>query len=278
MPGFFELVDGVGVVEEHIQELLKLEDSRAQRLLRKYREHRQELQDRLSRARPGSFTQQRLRGVLTQVEAGIEAMSASLELGLKELAPQIARGAVEDQLEEIRTFDQEFTGAVTPINISVQQVADDASNFLLNKHEASIDAYGADLVSQLTGQLAQEALAGTSMSEVVQRLGLFFQGEEWKLHRIARTEFHNIYNIAKMMGMQDVQREVLPDLMKTLIHPMDARTGKDSKALARENPIIPINEAFVFEWKGKTRTFMAPPDRPNDRAILVPYRAAWGEP
>lgn len=107
-------------------------------------------------------------------------------------------------------------------------------------------------------------------------VGKFFLGEEWKLTRIVRTEMHGMYNYSKMNGMSELQEQRLPDLMKTLMHPLDKRTGKDSKALAQENPIIPIDEPFKFKWNGKTRTFMAPPDRPNDRAILVPYRESWG--
>jgi hypothetical protein len=65
-------------------------------------------------------------------------------------------------------------------------------------------------------------------------------------------------------------------LLKTLMHPMDQRTGDDSKKLAQEHPAIPISEEFVFTWKNATRRFMTPPDRPNDRAVMIPYRAEWG--
>jgi hypothetical protein len=61
------------------------------------------------------------------------------------------------------------------------------------------------------------------------------------------------------------------------MHPMDRRTGKDSMELAYEHPTIPIDEPFKFTWKGFTRVFMNPPDRPNDRAVMVPYRKEWGK-
>jgi len=69
----------------------------------------------------------------------------------------------------------------------------------------------------------------------------------------------------------------MPDLMKTLMHPIDKRTGDDSKLAARLRLVVPIDEPFVYKWNGETREFMAPPDRPNDRAILVPYSTSWGE-
>lgn len=263
------------MVESHIQEVLKLEDQKATKLLKRYREVRQDLRDRLEAARGDSFTAQRLRGVLTQVEAAIEAMNISLLTGMKEVAYDSAIMGVEHQLVEIKKFDKHFRGAVTPINLDVLTVAEDTNNFLLNRYESSLDAYGQDLINQLTTALTTEALAESSLSSVIGRLGQFFLGEEWKIQRIARTELHNVYNIAKMNGMSEVNEKYLPDLMKTLVHPMDKRTGDDSKALARRNLIVPVSEPFVYTWKGKKRIFMAPPDRPNDRAILVPYRQAW---
>ncbi len=80
-----------------------------------------------------------------------------------------------------------------------------------------------------------------------------------------------------MKGMGEIQDETIPDLQKTLIHPMDLRTGADSQYAASLHLVADIDEPFRYRWKGVEREFMAPPDRPNDRAILVPYRAAWNE-
>ena len=67
----------------------------------------------------------------------------------------------------------------------------------------------------------------------------------------------------------------IPDLKKTLYHPMDKRTGEDSKWLNKNNLIIPVDEPFKYTWNGQVREYMAPPDRPNDRSILIPYRESW---
>ena len=97
---------------------------------------------------------------------------------------------------------------------------------------------------------------------------------------------HGIYNYAKLEGMQRAKEDFVPDLKKTLMHPIDSRTGEDSKQLARVNPTIAIDKPFVFtfrrklksgEIKTERREFMFPPDRPNDRAILVPFRNEWGK-
>ena len=67
----------------------------------------------------------------------------------------------------------------------------------------------------------------------------------------------------------------MPNLKKALIHPQDHRTADDSLKLAKINPVINLNESFKYKWEGKVREFFAPPDRPNDRAVLVPVRLSW---
>lgn len=273
--GFFDDVDASGIIEGHIQDVLALEDSKAQILLRKYTETRQELRDRLDRARADTFTAQQLRGVLYQVDAAIEAMTINLSTGMKQQARIFALFGVDHGIDELKKFEEMFQGAVVPINIDRILVASETENFLFNKYDSSIQAYSEGIRSMLATNLTNESLMESSYSTVIRKLGAFFQGEEWKLHRIARTEFHNIYNISKMNGFSEIRDKMLPDLMKTLIHPIDKRTGADSKALARQNPIVPIDEPFTQVWQGQTRRYMAPPDRPNDRAILVPYRKTW---
>lgn len=272
---FFNEVDSMGIVELHIQQVLKMEDSKATALLRRYKEIRSELRDRLDRAHESTFTAQQLRGVLTQVDAAIIAMNISLKTGMKEAALPAALMGVEHQLSELAKFQDHFQGAVVPININAQLVAQDTANFLINQYDSSLDAYSESVRSGLVGALTQEMLLESPLSKVVKSMGQYFQGEEWKLQRIARTELHSIYNIAKLGGMEEVKEQVLPDLMKTLIHPMDMRTGQDSKFAASLELIVPLDKPFKYRWKGKTRVFVTPPDRPNDRAILVPYRREW---
>lgn len=272
---FFGDVDAIGIVERHIQEVRSLEDKEARKLMRRYKEVRQDLRDRLDAVSGDTFTAQQLRGTLVQVEAAILSMKQALKEGMTESANVLGNRGVENLLSEIRRFQKEFRGAVTPVNLNAQLVMNEATNFRLAQYESSLDAYGADLIAGITQRLSEAALAGASLPQTVRGLGQFFLGEEWKLMRIARTELHGVYNLAKQRGMLDAREEFIPGLKKTLIHPMDSRTGEDSKALAKSNPIVDIDKPFVFKWRGEERRFMTPPDRPNDRAILVPYHSEW---
>ncbi len=179
---------------------------------------------------------------------------------------------------ELMRFDRHFLGAVVPINLNAVQAANDATNLLINRMEASLESYGQSLRGQISQGLVNAVIQGDVTNAAVKsKIGGFFLQEEWKLTRIVRTELHGVYNLGKLTGMENLQEGTLPDLQKTLMHPMDGRTGEDSKHVAKLDLIVDIDEPFSYTWAGKRRTYMVPPDRPNDRSILVPFRASWGK-
>jgi hypothetical protein len=130
-------------------------------------------------------------------------------------------------------------------------------------------------------QLTQGAIEEVSMYEITGRIGNYFAAEEWRLQRLVRTEMMGVYSLGKLNGMKRLVDDEIPDLKKTLFHPMDKRTGADSKILNRNNPIVSVDEPFTENESnaglknGRERVYMFPPGRPNDRAILIPYREAW---
>jgi hypothetical protein len=258
-----------------------LEEDQQKKLLKIFKRVRAELMDRLLTIPEGTFTEQQLNVTLVQVNAAIEAISRDLKGGMVDAGEIMAVQGISDLGREIEKFSKYFEGSVQPINIDQIVRAIDPNSFLINKYQASIDAYAADLRSQITSNIVQSMAMRDTQQRMVSRLvsdiGRFFIGEEWKLNRIVRTEMHNVYNFSKMQGMGEVQESTIPDLKKALMHPMDNRTGDDSKELARINPVVDIDEPFRFKWKGQMRVFQFPPDRPNDRSILVPYREEWGK-
>lgn len=274
---FFEDDSVAKLLDRNAKQLESLEESESERILRRYKEIRRALRDRLDTLRGDTFTAQQLRGVLVQVESAILEMSRSLKLEMSESAAEVSELSVNHLTKEIERFDEMFTGAVTPIGIDLSVIVTQTNNLLIDKHEASLDAYSSALRSQIAGSLSQAVIEKVSLAEVVKRLSSFFIGEEWKLLRIARTELHGIYSTSKLLGMESVRDESLPDLMKALWHPIDNRTGEDSKDLARKDPVVPVDKPFVQRFGGREYVFMAPPNRPNDRAVLIPYRKAWDQ-
>ena len=274
------------IVNSTVAQVEKLEKSESVSLLKRFKEVRQELRDRLDIIEGDTFTAQQSRIVLVQIEAAISAMTRSLKEDIKPAGQAIAFRGAEDLVREIDQFTKIFGGTVTPFNINVARIANDTNNFLINRVDASLDAYGEDLRGLITANLSNLAILQVPFDTMLRKLSKFFIGEEFKLRRIARTELHNLYNLAKLKGMESTKTDFIPDLKKALFHPIDSRTGEDSIQLSIENPIIDIDKPFRFTFKKRLkdgsiseefREFMAPPDRPNDRAVLIPFRPEWEE-
>jgi len=272
---FFEEADATGIIEDHIKQVLNLEDDQQQEILKQYKNVRRELVERLSNLPRGRFTAQHLRGVLAQVEGAIGAMTEGLNGDMIKGSEIAALKGVNHLIEEINIFDKKFTGAITPINLNAALLAHDTSKLLVTRYRTNLDAYGSNLFAQISNGLFSASMGETTNDEVVGRISSFFNGEEWKLRRIVRTELHGLYNRGKIAGMQEIADEI-PDMMKTLMHPLDARTGEDSKYAAMKHLVADMEKPFQYSWQGQVRTFMVPPDRPNDRSVMVPYRREWG--
>lgn len=278
---FFEDLTVQEVIQKNIEKVEELEEKEQKRILKVFRKVRLELLDRLLTIQPGTFTAEKLQLVLAQVQSAILAIKRDLKFSMSESSEKLAVKGTEDLLKEVTKLSKHFEGSIQPLPLDTILLASQAQTFLLNKHEASLDAYGEGLRAQITSHITQSMVLRDSTRQTVSAItadvGRFFQGEEWRLNRIVRTELHNIYNFAKLNTLKETKDNFIPDLKKSLMHPIDSRTGNDSKALADLNPIVDIDEPFSFTWKGQKREFLFPPDRPNDRAILVPYREEWGE-
>lgn len=274
---FFQEADVGRLAETHADKLRSLSEEEAGRILTAYKRARQDLTDRLQVVRGGTFTEAQLRGTLAQVDAGIAELSKILGEEMGQSAFSAAGLGIEHLFREIVGWNKTFAGSTVPISVDAVRVAADTRNLLLNKYESSIGSYSAGLRSRIAYGLTDAAIQTMSMGEVMSKLSKTFLGEQWKLEQIVRTELSNIYSTGKLNAMTELVAGDIPDLMKTLWHPMDSRTGEDSKRLAQNNPIVPVDEPFVEDSTGKTLTYMAPPNRPNDRAIMIPYRKAWAE-
>lgn len=263
------------MVENHLKSLNSLEERKAKQLLSTFKKARQELRDRLDVLPTGTFTSQQVRGTLMQVELAIQAIEQNLVADMSEMSKETAAKSISDLELEITKLSKHFEGAVVPINLSAVLISLESENYLINRYESSIRKYGAGLRQQITMGLLDAVAQKKSNAQIVSDISKFFIGEEWRLRRIARTELHHVYNMSKTQGMVETKKTAIPDLKRALFHPMDDRTGNDSKTAAMLNLVAEVDEPFEYRWKGETRTFFTPPDRPNDRSIVIPYRKDW---
>lgn len=278
MEEFFTDSEVEDIALDHIEAIQSLSEREAERVTKAYKRVRQELRDRLDALGSGTFTAQKTRGAMMQVDLALNKMAQDVNDEMDSSSLTASTMGIENLIKEIEKWNKKFTGAVLPINLNVVAVATDVSEMLFNKREASLRAYNESIRSQMANSIADATIAQSTMGELVTNIGRFFLGEEWKIQRIVRTELHNVYNKGKIRGMTDLWGNGegdIPDLKKTLFHPMDSRTGEDSKRLNRNNPIVLIDEPFVEYSTGKRLEYQSPPNRPNDRAILIPFREEW---
>lgn len=293
---FLDGLDAVGVIEDNAQKLMSLQDDEAEKLVAVYRRVRNQLREKLFRLaatdRQGTFTAQQHRVALFQLETSLRSLEGDLFGRISDTSELMATEGVSDLVMESDALSEYFTGSIQPLNIDATLVAADTSNALINNFEGSIANYGLNLRQKISQGLADMVAVPTPLQEVVDTINKFFDGEEWQVWRIARTELHNIYSTAKLNGIRQAAGDV-PQMKKTLFHPKDSRTASDSMFLIKHwrRMIKAPNEPFDYWWSSKGggsfegpgdstskwyhRVFQNPPDRPNDRAILVPYQDSW---
>lgn len=272
---FFEDIDTLSILERNSDKLEGLQMNSARKLLKEYKRAREELKAQMLMTPSGTFTEARLNATLVQLEASIAQIERQVNPLLRSFFDVITESGIEDSAKEVNAMEKLFMGASRPIDIDAVMETTDPSNFLFNQFESSISTYNEQLRNGFQQSLTQALLQQKSWSQAVWDMEQVFGQTEYILARIVRTELHGIYSGAKFNGMLNIRDNYLPDMMKTLYHPMDSRTGDDSKKAASMNLIVPLDEPFRYSFKGKERVFHFPPDRPHDRSILIPYRRSY---
>ena len=118
MEAFFKDTTVVDLVQRSIEEVDALEAKEQRKLLRTFKNVRQELQDRLLVIPEGTFTEQQLNITLVQVQAGIEAIKRDLKGELENSSEVLASKGIQDLMKQIRRMSRKFEGTEQPLNFN----------------------------------------------------------------------------------------------------------------------------------------------------------------
>jgi len=153
-----------------------------------------------------------------------------------------------------------------------------------DRGNASALNYGIGMIGQFETLLANGLAQGKStdkMSDAILSSNAGFGGAWWRAERIARTETSFAFNTAAREGVTELQDDYPDTLLRWVEHvtddsrqPMDDRVGADSLRLHGQLRL----PGHLFNDPVNKREVREPPNRPNDRAALVMWRASWGEP
>lgn len=145
------------------------------------------------------------------------------------------------------------------------------------------------MANAVRGALATARQQGATVGQAVHLVGTTLNGQGWRLARIARTEAAFAANGAAHDAIALLAREHrhlyqrwTERVVDTTWQPMDPRVAADSMALhGQVSPAggeftMPPHPAVSAKLHGKTWHY--PPNRPHDRAIVLPWLRAWGAP
>ena len=258
-----------------------------------------DLVQRLATMRPTStFTRANLETALIHVRATLKDLRAGIKQTVVDGAKPAAEYATQGTINYLNGMEQSFKGVATqPLALDeaamFEQSVVGARSSILRRLGSSgtgapgaaaaevpakmgiLDRYGLNVIGDFEQTLTTGVLGRKSWDEVKADLigqSPFLQGKPafWA-ERIVRTEMMGAYNRASWESNREADDQ-LGDMVKILSATFDDRTAADSYAV--HGQIRYPDEAFE-SWFG---LYQHPPNRPNDREIVVPHRISWPLP
>jgi hypothetical protein len=250
----------------------------------------------------GTFTATHARVAREQLTRVIVPLQRGLTKLIVEQSQITASSAVKGSLKYLADMDRKFTGigaaaaprlheamildtVVSGMESSVLRrlaTSGKPQSSMKEPHKGKqgiLDRYGMNVIGAFEKQLQLRFVGQKSWAEVRKAIidespFLTAKGgsnaNSWA-ERIVRTEVMAANNRANWETIGEADK-VLGDAVKILAATFDDRTHADSYAV--HGQIRRIDEPFE-SWFG---AYMAPPNRPNDREIVVPHRLSWPLP
>jgi len=264
--------------------------ARLRKLLeRAQRDLAQRLDDAVKGPGANSFTAAQAQVVLGQIQDVLRALKGGMQGVAVDQAVRASERQTASVLKYLTDAQRLFTGIAEPLPLSDSAVYDHvrqgAESSVLRRiasdpnergHRGVLDRYGDEVIGHFETELQQRVLQKAPWNEVRDKLvsvSPFLRGApaHWA-ERIIRTESMAASNRSSLETIQ-VAEASLGDVVKILSATIDNRTGSDSFDL--HGQIRRTSEPFT-DWFG--RSYQHPPNRPNDREIVVPHRMRWPIP
>jgi uncharacterized protein with gpF-like domain len=289
-------------LEAHRGRLDRLIDKRSIVGLRRvYRDAQASLVAKLSKVgrHADTFTAHQHRAMLLQARQGVKLMQKRMAGEMGQVSIEAASEGLHSLASEVSALEREFTGADIALPIDeagrFQGIISGQRESMLRLHEESLANYGAAAVRKIEDQLTTSLMTGETMGDAMDRLVDVLDGNEYKAEEIARTETAFAFNAASAAGIAECADE-LPGLMMRWTEYVDEETGEalDDRvaedSLSMHGQVVAPGGRFVMprtlpdgtELSKRShhllgRTWEYPPNRPNDRSTIVPWRKEWSD-
>lgn len=283
---------GRQVFEAHLQEAKRVVDrSGVAGLRRIYERAKVDLAERLrSIGKPsdkvGPLT---LHAMQAQVEAVLARLGSDFGKHLQDTGKLASELGAKHAVREFSILEKRFSGTTPVLRLEQPSVLmgmiDGVDSSLLRRRSLVIGTWSAGAVQGMEHQLAGAAAIGEPMEDTIRKM-MSEQGiverERYKAERITRTEMSYSMNATKHEALVRVRDELGDDqLRKKLIETLDDdRPGDDSFLI--HGQVARLDRPFVYMRRTRgggyaREEYMHPPNRPNDRAVVIPWSLEWEE-
>jgi hypothetical protein len=264
---------------------------------RLYEEMLRDLERKLGAATSGTFDAQRLMGAVAQVRMGIARLARDVAGSVQTGADVVGLHAARTLLQDAAVLDRHFTGAIRPIPLlqsaRLRGMVAGKVESVMRVHETTMARYGVRVVRRMESELGQSLALGESQGQAIDRVAKAGALEWHGAERIVRTEMSFAASASAREAADQQAEELDGDLWTRWTEhvtdegvPLDDRVGVDSEAM--HGQVAPPGGMFTQPPTSRDgedvgdslvgRQWASPPNRPNDRAVLVPWRASWGIP
>lgn len=291
---------------EHLASLNRIIDRGGVARLRKlYADAQTQLEKKLAQSvgrRASPFTTHEYRVLLAQVRQGQMQIANRLGDESERVTVETQTGVLHNITRQIKKL--EAAHGASSASLPIEEVARFAG--VIDKHKASLMQqnrtsmrhYGASIVRKMQDQLALGLASGASTHEAIESIAKTADAEWWRAERIVRTEQSWAAHLTIAEGIKS-SREALgvelemrwTELVSDAGHPLDDRVGADSVAL--HGQVTPPGGVFTMPDGARSvviknrfgesrvsedmigQSWAHPPNRPNDRSSVVPWKPGW---
>jgi len=154
---------------------------------------------------------------------------------------------------------------------------------------SSVGLTGADMQVALQGRLAALPIGEFTVNDVISEAIDTIDSQRWRIERTARTETSRAYNQVYSEGIDKLAEEIegvrkrwteyVSDITGDAL---DDKVGDDSLVLhgqlAGEGGLFYMPDDDLAPDSMIGQSWLHPPNRPNDRATVLPWMKEWGVP
>lgn len=288
----------LNAMASHRRTLDRLVDQRAiAGMKRLYDRSQSALERRLSAliksGRTDTMTTYQMTMLRAQIQEGQKRIAELMANGMGPITKDTQKDAIRQATGTITRLEKQFTGA--DISLPLEEAATfegligGRTASLVRMHKQSFARYGGAITTKMEQELATSLMTGETPIQAIDRVMQVAGNQWWQAERIVRTETAYAFNASHSDAIVAAQQD-LPDLYERWTEYVDDTTGKPldnrvaNDSLVLHGQVVKAGGQFIMppdprvSAKVWNKRFDHPPNRPNDRAVLLPWRPGWPAP